>query len=175
MCWVRFCLEGSFLTHFKKVSCVGYHMVESRSLNGPFVCTLQTLSEDTNSHLKRNVYDNYGQFMATAREIAFLESEMYQLSHMITEQRNILDRMAGTSILGGEKVSFTTVAIIKVIVMAICRLLISCRLRIRARRERRRARRSPTKTTTLTMMKRRRRRTKMRLPRPARTRNCESI
>ncbi len=68
---------------------------------------IQTLSEDTNSQLKKNVYDNYGQFMTTAKEIAFLESEMYQLSHMITEQRNILERMAATSILGDGRVQET--------------------------------------------------------------------
>ena len=60
----------------------------------------QTLSEDTHSQLKRNVYQNYGQFISTAKEISFLESEMYQLSHMITEQRNILQSMAETSVLG---------------------------------------------------------------------------
>ena len=66
----------------------------------------QTLSEDTHSQLKKNVYENYGQFMTTAKEIAFLESEMYQLSHMITEQRNILQAMAETSMLG-DKVPLT--------------------------------------------------------------------
>ena len=49
------------------------------------------------------MYENYGQFMTTAKEIAFLESEMYQLSHMITEQRNILQRMAETSVLGDSR------------------------------------------------------------------------
>ena len=67
---------------------------------------MQTLSEDTHSQLKKNVYENYGQFMTTAKEIAFLESEMYQLSHMITEQRNILQEMAETSMLG-DKVPLT--------------------------------------------------------------------
>ncbi len=67
-----------------------------------YICNglLQTLSEDTHSQLKKNVYENYGQFMTTAKEIEFLESEMYQLSHMITEQRNTLQKMAETSILG---------------------------------------------------------------------------
>ena len=61
---------------------------------------LQTLSEDTHSQLKKNVYQNYGQFISTAKEISSLEDEMYTLSHMITEQRNLLQRLAETSILG---------------------------------------------------------------------------
>ena len=65
---------------------------------------MQTLSEDTHSQLKKNVYQNYGQFISTAKEISSLEDEMYTLSHMITEQRNLLQRLAETSILG-DKVS----------------------------------------------------------------------
>jgi hypothetical protein len=53
--------------------------------------------------LKKNVYQNYKQFIETAKEISYLESEMYQLSHMITEQRNLLTCLMETSILG-EKV-----------------------------------------------------------------------
>ena len=78
--------------------CVGGHELHLQRKN------IQALSEDTSAQLKRNVYDNYGQFMATAKEIAFLESEMYQLSHMITEQRNVLERMASASILGDGRV-----------------------------------------------------------------------
>ena len=49
------------------------------------------------------MYQNYRQFIDTAKEIAFLESEMYQLSHMITEQRNLLSELAQYSV-SGEKV-----------------------------------------------------------------------
>ena len=52
--------------------------------------SFQTLSESTHSQLKKNVYQNYRQFIDTAKEIGFLEKEMYQLSHMITDQRNLL-------------------------------------------------------------------------------------
>ena len=72
--------------------------IKSKAMN------LQTLSEDTHSQLKKNVYQNYNQFIETAKEISFLESEMYQLSHMITEQRNLLTSLMDSSILG-EKVS----------------------------------------------------------------------
>ena len=55
-----------------------------------FAHSFQTLSESTHSQLKKNVYQNYRQFIDTAKEIGFLEKEMYQLSHMITDQRNLL-------------------------------------------------------------------------------------
>ena len=77
--------------------CVGGHELHLQRNN------IKTLSEDTHSQLKRNVYQNYNQFIETAKEISFLESEMYQLSHMITEQRNLLTSLMETSILG-EKV-----------------------------------------------------------------------
>ena len=80
--------------------CVGGHELHLQRKN------IHTLSEDTHSQLKKNVYQNYGQFISTAKEIAFLESEMYQLSHMITEQRNLLQTLAETSILG-EKAALT--------------------------------------------------------------------
>ena len=60
----------------------------------------QTLLEDTHLQLKKNVYQNYGQFIDTAKEISFLESEMYQLAHMITEQRNLLHELMDASVLG---------------------------------------------------------------------------
>ena len=56
--------------------------------------------EDTHLQLKKNVYQNYGQFIDTAKEISFLESEMYQLAHMITEQRNLLHELMDASVLG---------------------------------------------------------------------------
>ena len=74
--------------------CVGGHELHQQRVN------IQTLSEDTNSQLKKNVYQNYGQFIETAKEISYLESEMYQLAHMITEQRNLLSELMDSSILG---------------------------------------------------------------------------
>ena len=64
------------------------------------IYAFQTLSEDTNSQLKKNVYQNDGQVIETAKEISYLESEMYQLAHMITEQRNLLLELMDSSILG---------------------------------------------------------------------------
>nr|CAG4640667.1 EOG090X021B [Eulimnadia texana] len=58
------------------------------------------LSEETNQHLKKNVYRNYMQFIETAKEISFLESEMYQLSHLLTDQKTLLVTLLETSVLG---------------------------------------------------------------------------
>ncbi|KAJ1524811.1 hypothetical protein ONE63_009682 [Megalurothrips usitatus] len=61
---------------------------------------IQGLGEETSALLKRNVYQNYTQFIETAKEISHLESEMYQLSHLLTEQRSLLSALASTSLLG---------------------------------------------------------------------------
>ncbi|XP_047132141.1 exocyst complex component 8 [Hydra vulgaris] len=51
---------------------------------------IQTLGEETAVSLKKNVYKNYRQFIDTAKEISYLEAEMYQLSHLLTEQKALL-------------------------------------------------------------------------------------
>jgi len=61
---------------------------------------IQSLSDDTNNQLKKNVYQNYSQFIETAKEISHLENDMYRLSHMITEQRKMLTGLMETSVLG---------------------------------------------------------------------------
>ena len=58
------------------------------------------MADDTNNQLKKNVYQNYSQFIETAKEISHLETDMYRLSHMITEQRKLLTGLLETSILG---------------------------------------------------------------------------
>ncbi|XP_018562650.1 exocyst complex component 8 [Anoplophora glabripennis] len=60
---------------------------------------IQALSEETSNNLKRNVYQNYVQFIDTAKEISHLESEMYQLSHLLSEQKSLLGALSTTSIL----------------------------------------------------------------------------
>uniref|UniRef100_A0A8C5MP81 Exocyst complex component 8 n=1 Tax=Leptobrachium leishanense TaxID=445787 RepID=A0A8C5MP81_9ANUR len=52
---------------------------------------IQSLADETAQNLKRNVYKNYRQFIETAREISYLEGEMYQLSHILTEQKSIME------------------------------------------------------------------------------------
>ncbi|XP_071386142.1 exocyst complex component 8 [Centroberyx affinis] len=52
---------------------------------------IQTLADETAQNLKKNVYKNYRQFIETAKEISYLESEMYQLSHILTEQKSIME------------------------------------------------------------------------------------
>lgn len=51
---------------------------------------IQELSDSTSALLKRNVYQNYIQFIETAKEISHLESEMYQLSQLLCDQRSLL-------------------------------------------------------------------------------------
>jgi len=63
-----------------------------------FRSKVQTLAEESSAALKKNVYHNYMQFIETAKEIAHLESEMYQLSHMLTEQRTLLSTLASSSV-----------------------------------------------------------------------------
>ncbi|XP_038076884.1 exocyst complex component 8-like [Patiria miniata] len=58
----------------------------------------QMLSEDTAVNLKKNVYRNYTQFIDTSKEISYLEGEMYQLSHVLTEQKAIMSQMLEMSI-----------------------------------------------------------------------------
>ncbi|XP_057333123.1 exocyst complex component 8 [Microplitis mediator] len=62
---------------------------------------IQELGDKISFQLKRNVYQNYMQFIETAKEISHLESEMYQLSQLLSEQRSLLSalnskRSAGT-------------------------------------------------------------------------------
>ncbi|CAN9507520.1 unnamed protein product [Ophioblennius macclurei] len=52
---------------------------------------VQNLADETAQNLKKNVYKNYRQFIETAKEISYLESEMYQLSHILTEQKSIME------------------------------------------------------------------------------------
>jgi len=57
---------------------------------------IQTLGEETAVSLKNNVYRNYRQFIDTAKEISYLEAEMYTLSHLLSEQKNILAEQIST-------------------------------------------------------------------------------
>lgn len=57
---------------------------------------IQSISEQTSSTLKKHVYENYKQFIDTSHEISHLESEMYQLSHILIEQRNLLSILRDT-------------------------------------------------------------------------------
>lgn len=63
---------------------------------------IQTLSDETSKALKNNVYKNYTQFIDTAREISYLEGEMYQLSHMLTEQKSLIDVLSDLSFTHGK-------------------------------------------------------------------------
>lgn len=61
---------------------------------------IETLAEETANALKKNVYENYMQFIETATEISHLEAEMYKLSHLLSEQRTVLTTLSHASVLG---------------------------------------------------------------------------
>ncbi|CAH2093894.1 unnamed protein product [Euphydryas editha] len=63
---------------------------------------IKNLAEETASALKKNVYENYMQFIETATEISHLETEMYKLSHLLSDQRIVLTTLSQASILGNE-------------------------------------------------------------------------
>ncbi|CAH0402745.1 unnamed protein product [Chilo suppressalis] len=77
-------------------SCVGGEELHQQKEN------IQTLADETASALKKNVYENYMQFIETATEISHLEAEMYKLSHLLSEQRTVLTTLSHASILGNE-------------------------------------------------------------------------
>ncbi|XP_071945087.1 exocyst complex component 8-like [Antedon mediterranea] len=74
---------------------------------------VRNLSEETNLALKKNVYKNYAQFIETAKEISYLESEMYQLSHILTEQKGIMDIMLEMSFSAQDEVVDTKDTVVK--------------------------------------------------------------
>ncbi|CAG9559128.1 unnamed protein product [Danaus chrysippus] len=63
---------------------------------------IKNLAEETANALKKNVYENYMQFIETATEISHLETEMYKLSHLLSDQRIVLTTLSQASILGNE-------------------------------------------------------------------------
>jgi len=54
---------------------------------------INTLNEETCKKLKKQVFLNYKQFIEAAREISQLESEMFKINHILTEQKNIMDNI----------------------------------------------------------------------------------
>ncbi|KAF7992534.1 hypothetical protein HCN44_004878 [Aphidius gifuensis] len=61
---------------------------------------IQGLADTTSVQLKKNVYQNYMQFIETAKEISHLESEMYQLSQLLGEQRSLLNTLVSNQATG---------------------------------------------------------------------------
>lgn len=55
--------------------------------------TIERIAETTDAQLKNNVYEHYGQFIETARQIQYLEREMRQMSHQLTEQRQLMTQL----------------------------------------------------------------------------------
>lgn len=57
---------------------------------------IQILGDSTAQILKKQVYKNYQLFIDTAKEISFLEGEMFQLTNILNEQKNLMDNMIKT-------------------------------------------------------------------------------
>nr|CAG4639827.1 EOG090X021B [Daphnia pulex]SVE84731.1 EOG090X021B [Daphnia pulex] len=85
--------KGSHVKELTQSTVGGHDLLQHRQ-------KIQALSEETNQYLKKNVYQNYMQFIETAKEISYLESEMYQLSHLLTEQRSLIVTLLENSLLG---------------------------------------------------------------------------
>ena len=54
---------------------------------------IRSLNDETCLKLKKQVYLNYKQFIEAAREISQLESEMFKINHILTEQKGIMDNI----------------------------------------------------------------------------------
>ena len=52
------------------------------------------LSDETAQILKKQVYNNYLQFIDTAKEISNLEQEMKQINQILAKQKDVMDRMS---------------------------------------------------------------------------------
>jgi hypothetical protein len=52
------------------------------------------LSDETAQILKKQVYNNYLQFIDTAKEISNLEQEMKQINQILAKQKNVMDKMS---------------------------------------------------------------------------------
>ncbi|CAG2257462.1 EXOC8 [Mytilus edulis] len=62
---------------------------------------IQILSDETAHALKHNVYKNYSQFIETAKEIS---REMYQLSHILTEEKSLMSSMMEMSLVSDKAI-----------------------------------------------------------------------
>lgn len=54
---------------------------------------IQKFSDDTNSQLKKNVYQNYSLFIDSSREIATLKDEMKQLNTLLEQQLSAMNKL----------------------------------------------------------------------------------
>lgn len=54
---------------------------------------IQEFADDTNSQLKKNVYQNYSLFIESSREISTLKEEMQQLNHLLEQQQTSMNKL----------------------------------------------------------------------------------
>uniref|UniRef100_A0A914V189 Exocyst component Exo84 C-terminal domain-containing protein n=1 Tax=Plectus sambesii TaxID=2011161 RepID=A0A914V189_9BILA len=68
---------------------------------------MQGVANESSKAMKKNVFSNYKQFIETAKEITHLEGEMYQLSHLLSEQKTLIEQMMDMSFISGGGVNRT--------------------------------------------------------------------
>lgn len=54
---------------------------------------VQEFADETNSQLKKNVYQNYSLFIESSREISTLKEEMRQLNHLLEQQQTSMNKL----------------------------------------------------------------------------------
>ena len=74
------------ITHLYKFDTTKKDLIEKRE-------KIRSLNDETCLKLKKQVYLNYKQFIEAAREISQLESEMFKINHILTEQKGIMDNI----------------------------------------------------------------------------------
>lgn len=86
-----------YVKHLVKEMVAGSELSEFRK-------QLTNEKEGVSVLLKRKVFENYTQFVETAKEISHLESEMYQLSHLLVDQRSLIEKIKEeTTLLDDQK------------------------------------------------------------------------
>ena len=85
--WIhKVCSETQLYSHLPKFDTTKKDLIEKRE-------KIRSLNDETCLKLKKQVYLNYKQFIEAAREISQLESEMFKINHILTEQKGIMDNI----------------------------------------------------------------------------------
>ncbi len=54
---------------------------------------MHLIASDARTDLKQNVYRNHTKFIETAKQVATLESEVYQLHSLLADEKQLLDNV----------------------------------------------------------------------------------
>ncbi|CAJ0574399.1 unnamed protein product, partial [Mesorhabditis spiculigera] len=69
---------------------------------------MSAVNHEAQESLKNNVFKDYHQFIDASREISHLEREIYQISSMLSEQKNLIENLLGMA--GDDRSSLHTVS-----------------------------------------------------------------